>query len=56
MANVMSTVTDNLQVKQFADQSIFVTAAVSGVVREGAIAAALTALMILLFLGSCRAR
>src|SRR5882672_1604524 len=54
MAAVMKTVTDNLQVKQFADQSIFVTAAVSGVVREGAIAAALTALMILLFLGSWR--
>jgi len=54
MANVMKTVTDNLQVKQFADQSIFVTAAVSGVMREGVIAAALTALMILLFLGSWR--
>src|SRR5712671_3793424 len=54
MANVMKIVTDNLQVKQFADQSVFVTAAVSGVVREGLIAAALTALMILLFLGSWR--
>ena len=54
MANVMKTVTDDLQVKQFADQSIFVTAAVSGVLREGVIAAALTALMILLFLGSWR--
>jgi multidrug efflux pump subunit AcrB len=43
-----------LQVKQFADQSLFVKAAVSGVVREGVIAAALTALMILLFLGSWR--
>ena len=36
------------------DQSIFVKAAVSGVIREGAIAAALTGLMILLFLGSWR--
>ena len=36
------------------DQSIFVKAAVSGVVREGVIAAALTSLMILLFLGSWR--
>jgi multidrug efflux pump subunit AcrB len=54
MTEVMKTVTDNLQVKQFADQSIFVKAAVSGVVREGVIAAALTALMILLFLGSWR--
>jgi len=54
MVTVMKTVADNLQVKQFADQSIFVKAAVSGVVREGVIAAALTALMILLFLGSWR--
>jgi len=36
------------------DQSIFVGAAVEGVVREGIIAAALTGLMILLFLGSWR--
>jgi len=54
MASVLKTVTENLQVKQFADQSIFVKAAISGVVREGVIAAALTALMILLFLGSWR--
>ena len=36
------------------DQSIFVKAAVTGVAREGVIAAVLTALMILLFLGSFR--
>ncbi len=36
------------------DQSVFVKAAVEGVLREGAIAAGLTALMILLFLGSWR--
>jgi multidrug efflux pump subunit AcrB len=36
------------------DQSVFVRAAVSGVVKEAAIAALLTALMILLFLGSWR--
>ena len=36
------------------DQSLFVKASVSGVVREGALAAALTSLMILLFLGSWR--
>ncbi|HVJ33140.1 MAG TPA: efflux RND transporter permease subunit [Terriglobia bacterium] len=36
------------------DQSNFVKAAVMGVVREGALAAALTSLMILLFLGSWR--
>jgi multidrug efflux pump subunit AcrB len=54
MANVMKTVSTAVQVKEFNDQSLFVRAAVSGVVREGAIAAALTALMILLFLGSWR--
>src|ERR1700729_3750290 len=36
------------------DQSIFVRAAIQGVIREGIIAACLTALMILLFLGSWR--
>lgn len=36
------------------DQSIFVRAAIQGVVREGVVAASLTALMILLFLGSWR--
>src|SRR5215472_7044571 len=36
------------------DQSIFVRAAIQGVLREGLVAAALTALMILLFLGSWR--
>ena len=37
-----------------ADQSIFVRASINGVVREGAIAAVLTGLMILVFLGSWR--
>ena len=36
------------------DQSVFVKAAVSGVIREGVIAAVLASLMILLFLGSWR--
>ncbi|MEI9960715.1 MAG: efflux RND transporter permease subunit [Limisphaerales bacterium] len=44
----------DLQVKEFADQSLFVRAAISGVLKEGIIAAALTAVMILLFLGSWR--
>jgi len=44
----------SLKVLPLSDQSIFVKAAVSGVVREGALAAALTSLMILLFLGSWR--
>ena len=43
-----------LKVVPLADQSIFVRAAVSGVVKEGIIAAALTSVMILLFLGSWR--
>src|SRR5258705_2680179 len=54
MARVMKTVTDNLVVKQFADQSLFVMAAVTAAVREGVMASTLTALMILLFLGSWR--
>ena len=54
MPRIMSSVTSDLQVKEFADQSLFVRAAVNGVLREGIIAAALTALMILLFLGSWR--
>jgi Cu/Ag efflux pump CusA len=36
------------------DQSVFVKAAVFGVIREAALAAALVGLMILLFLGSWR--
>src|SRR3954463_4053125 len=54
MTNVLKTVSSAVQVKEFNDQSLFVRAAVSGVAREGVIAAALTALMILLFLGSWR--
>jgi multidrug efflux pump subunit AcrB len=54
LAGVMATVSPDLHVKEFADQSLFVRAAISGVLREGIIAAALTALMILLFLGSWR--
>jgi len=45
---------DSLEIKPVADQSLFVRASISGVVREGVIAAALTSLMILLFLGSAR--
>jgi CzcA family heavy metal efflux pump len=43
-----------LKLTVFGDQSIFVTAAISSVIREGIIAAILTGLMILLFLGSWR--
>jgi len=44
----------SLQIKELFDQSVFVRAAINGVLREGAIAAGLTGLMILLFLGSWR--
>ncbi len=54
LPQVLETVPKDLTVKEFADQSLFVRAAISGVVREGIIAAALTAAMILLFLGSWR--
>ena len=43
-----------LKVNELFDQSVFVTNSVNGVLREGAIAAGLTALMILVFLGSWR--
>ena len=43
-----------LKIDVLSDQSVFVKAAVKGVFYEGAIAAALTSLMILLFLGSWR--
>jgi multidrug efflux pump subunit AcrB len=43
-----------LEINELFDQSVFVKQALVGVLREGAIAAALTALMILLFLGSWR--
>ncbi|MEY9897235.1 multidrug efflux pump subunit AcrB [Bradyrhizobium sp. USDA 329] len=43
-----------LKISELFDQSVFVTHSVDGVLREGAIAAGLTALMILVFLGSWR--
>jgi multidrug efflux pump subunit AcrB len=43
-----------LRINELFDQSVFVTSSVKGVLREGAIAAGLTALMILVFLGSWR--
>src|SRR3984885_1082497 len=43
-----------MNITELFDQSVFVTSSIEGVVREGAIAAVLTALMILLFLGSWR--
>jgi CzcA family heavy metal efflux pump len=43
-----------LKIDPVSDQSIFVKASISGVIREGVIAACLTGLMILLFLGNWR--
>src|SRR3984893_5722874 len=43
-----------LEINELFDQSVFVKQSIAGVLREGAIAAGLTALMILLFLGSWR--
>jgi multidrug efflux pump subunit AcrB len=43
-----------LEINEMFDQSVFVKQSIAGVLREGAIAAGLTALMILLFLGSWR--
>jgi len=44
----------DLKVEPIGDQSLFVKAAIQGVVQEGILAAVLTGLMILLFLGSWR--
>jgi CzcA family heavy metal efflux pump len=44
----------NLEIKPLFDQSLFVRASIQGVLREAIIAACLTALMILIFLGSWR--
>src|SRR6266550_4187613 len=54
LPRVIPTLPPELKVQPVADQSIFVRAAVSGVIREAVIAACLTAMMILLFLGSWR--
>jgi multidrug efflux pump subunit AcrB len=43
-----------MKINELFDQSVFVTNSITGVLREGAIAAGLTALMILIFLGSWR--
>ena len=54
LPRVEQTLPPQLRIQPVADQSIFVKAAVAGVIREAVIAACLTALMILLFLGSWR--
>jgi multidrug efflux pump subunit AcrB len=54
LPSVAKTLPAGLNLAAVGDQSVFVTSAVSSVIREGVIAAALTGLMILLFLGSWR--
>ncbi len=54
MPKILAGLPPSLKVDFLFDQSVFVRAAITGVVREGAIAGCLTALMILLFLGSWR--
>jgi multidrug efflux pump subunit AcrB len=54
MPRIQAGLPKSLHVDFLFDQSIFVRASISGVLREGAIAACLTALMILLFLHSWR--
>lgn len=54
MPKILAGLPPELEVREFADQSLFVRAAIEGVVKEGVIAASLTALMILLFIGSWR--
>jgi multidrug efflux pump subunit AcrB len=51
---VSATLPPQLKIQPLADQSIFVRASINGVIREAVIAAGLTGLMILLFLGSWR--
>jgi multidrug efflux pump subunit AcrB len=52
--DIKSALPENLKISLLGDQSLFVRGAIVGVAREGAIAAALTSVMILLFLGSWR--
>jgi len=54
MPKILAGLPASLKVDFLFDQSVFVRAAVTGVVHEGVIAGCLTALMILLFLGSWR--
>ncbi len=54
LTNIRAAAPPGLEINELFDQSVFVKASVEGVLREGAIAAGLTALMILLFLGSWR--
>jgi len=54
VAGLVPTMPDTMEIRPLADQSLFVNAAIQGVLREAIIAACLTAAMILIFLGSWR--
>src|SRR6202041_2450845 len=54
LPRVAQTLPPELKIQPLSDQSIFVRGAIDGVIREAVIAAALTGLMILIFLGSWR--
>ena len=54
LPRVAQTLPPELKIQALSDQSIFVRGAIDGVIREGIIAATLTGLMILIFLGSWR--
>src|SRR5579859_8182921 len=52
LKRVAPTLPDGVDIKAMFDQSLFVRASINGVLREALIAACLTAMMILLFLGN----
>jgi CzcA family heavy metal efflux pump len=54
LPHVAQTLPSNLRILPLSDQSVFVRGSINGVIREAIIAATLTGLMILLFLGSWR--
>ena len=54
VAGLKEILPSNMNIAVLGDQSLFISAAIDGVVHEGIIAAALTSLMILIFLGSWR--
>ena len=54
LPRVAQTLPPELRIQPLADQSVFVRGSINGVIREAVIAAALTGLMILIFLGSWR--
>jgi multidrug efflux pump subunit AcrB len=54
LPSIAATLPPQMVIRQLADQSIFVRASLNGVGREGLIAALLTSIMILVFLGSWR--